>query len=93
MESIVKDDIMAHLKRNKLIKSSQHGFMRGKSTTTNLLEFLDKLSEATDKGIDTDVVYLDFAKAFDKVPRERQCCEKWQLMALWGRWEIGSESG
>ena len=71
MESIVKDDIMAHLKRNKLIKSSQHGFMRGKSTTTNLLEFLDKLSEATDKGIDTDVVYLDFAKAFDKVPRER----------------------
>ena len=45
--------------------------MRGKSTTTNLLEFLDKLSEATDKGIDTDVVYLDFAKAFDKVPRER----------------------
>ena len=62
---------MDHLSRNKLIKSSQHGFMKGKSCATNLLEFLDKLTEATDKMTPTDVVYLDFAKAFDKVPTER----------------------
>ena len=71
MESIVKEDIISHLTRNKLVRTSQHGFMKGKSTTTNLLEFLDKLSGATDKGIATDVIYLDFAKAFDKVPTER----------------------
>ena len=45
--------------------------MKGKSCATNLLEFLDKLTEATDKMTPTDVVYLDFAKAFDKVPTER----------------------
>ena len=71
MESLVKDDIMAHLTRNKLVRTLQHGFMKGKSTTTNLLEFLDKVSVATDKGLATDVIYLDFAKAFDKVPTER----------------------
>ena len=36
-----------------------------------MLEFLDKITEAADRGIATDVVYLDFAKAFDKVPTER----------------------
>ena len=71
MESIVKDDIMAHLGRNRLIRDTQHGFRPGKSCTTNLLEFLEELTEAADKGISTDVIYLDFAKAFDKVPFER----------------------
>ena len=71
MEKILKDDIMGHLDNKRLIKKSQHGFMKGKSCATNLLEFLDKITEATDKGIFTDVIYLDFAKAFDKVPTER----------------------
>ena len=71
LESILKDDIMDHLSRNQLIKKSQHGFMKGKSCATNLLEFLDKITEATDKGTATDVIYLDFAQAFDKVPTER----------------------
>ena len=71
MESIIKDDIMEHLGRNKLIRKSQHGFMPGRSCTTNLLEFLEKITEAADRGVPTDVVYLDFAKAFDKVPTER----------------------
>ena len=55
----------------KLIFLSQHGFMKGKSCATNFLEFLDKITEATDKGTATDIIYLDFAKAFDKVPTEQ----------------------
>ena len=50
LESILKDDIMQHLTSNKLLKKSQHGFMAGKSCTTNLLEFLEKVTEAADKG-------------------------------------------
>ena len=55
----------------KLIFLSQHGFMKGKSCATNFLEFLDKIKEATDKETATDIIYLDFAKAFDKVPTEQ----------------------
>ena len=50
---------------------SQHGFMRGRSCTTNLISFLDKIKLALDKGEPSDVVFLDFAKAFDKVPVAR----------------------
>ena len=71
MESIIKDDIMQHLDKNKLINASQHGFMPGRSCTTNLLEFLEKVTLAADQGTPIDIVYLDFAKAFDKVPTAR----------------------
>ena len=71
LESILKDDIMQHLTRNKLLKNSQHGFMAGKSCTTNLLEFMEKITSEADRGKSVDIVYLDFAKAFDKVPTER----------------------
>ena len=62
---------MEHLLANNLIKDSQHGFMPGRSCTTNLVLFLDKLTEIIDRGKQADVFYLDFAKAFDKVPRAR----------------------
>ena len=71
MESVMRDAITAHLDRNKLIRNSQHGFTRGRSCATNLLEFLEKATKAVDEGKSLDVVFLDFAKAFDKVPRER----------------------
>ncbi len=55
---------------NKLIRPSQHGFMPGKSCASNLTVFLDKATKAVDEG-SVDIFYLDFAKAFDKVPRRR----------------------
>jgi hypothetical protein len=68
-ESIVKDRLMNHLLENRLvIGDSQHGFMPGKSCTTNLVEFMDFVTEAVDKGKSVDIFYLDFSKAFDKVP-------------------------
>ena len=39
MESIIKENIVAHLERNQLISKTQHGFMRGRSCTTNLVDF------------------------------------------------------
>ena len=71
IESIVKDDLLDHLRRNKLIADSQHGFMKNRSCATNLLDFLEQVTKAVDSGKDVDVIYLDFAKAFDKVPTER----------------------
>ena len=71
LESVVRDSIVNHLETNKLIADSQHGFMRGRSCLSNVLVFLDKTTRLTDEGKAVDTVYLDFAKAFDKVPHER----------------------
>lgn len=45
--------------------------MTSKSCQTNLLEYLNTLTKLVDEGHDVDVIYLDFAKAFDKVPHQR----------------------
>jgi len=70
-EMIVKDAIVEHLERHKLIFETQHGFRRGRSCLSNLLTFLEKATASMDKGIPMDVIFLDFAKAFDKVPHNR----------------------
>ena len=73
MESLFRDEIVQHLESNGLINDSQHGFRKGRSCLTNLLTFLDKVSGYVDTGTDVDVIFLDFAKAFDtdKVPHHR----------------------
>ena len=71
LESIIKDHITEHLDRLHLIRSSQHGFTKGKSCLTNLLEFFEGVTKDLDMGQPVDLVYLDFAKAFDKVPYMR----------------------
>ena len=71
MESLLRDQMVKHLATNDLIFQSQHGFMAKKSCLTNLLEYIEKLSDLIDEGHAVDVVYLDFAKAFDKVPHAR----------------------
>jgi hypothetical protein len=71
MESIIRDAMMAHLLEGNLIKDSQHGFMPGRSCGSNLLEFLEKVTKVLDEGQPFDAIFLDFAKAFDKVPREK----------------------
>src|SRR5580698_3227567 len=68
LESIIKDHIVEHLNKYSLIKSSQHGFTKGKSCLTNLLEFFETVTKEVDQDNSVDLIYLDFAKAFDKVP-------------------------
>jgi hypothetical protein len=67
MESIIKEHLMKHLLQNDLISIHQHGFMSQKSCTTNLLESMDFITGNNSRGIPVDVLYTDFAKAFDKV--------------------------
>ncbi|XP_055308286.1 uncharacterized protein LOC129572367 [Sitodiplosis mosellana] len=50
-----------------IIDSSQHGFVKGKSTITNLAEFTSHTLIGMQHGIQTDAIYLDLAKAFDSV--------------------------
>ena len=54
-----------------MISDTQHGFRKGGSCLSNLLQFLDKVTSAMDQDESMDVIFLDFAKAFDKVPHCR----------------------
>ena len=71
LERIIKEDLVSYLESNKLILDSQHGFRNKKSCLTNLLEFTQFVGNKIDAGEPVDVIYLDFQKAFDKVPHER----------------------
>ena len=71
MEKIVKEEIEKHVERNGLIRSSQHGFRQGRSPQTNLIEFMEKTTTWMDEGKAFDIIYLDFAKAFDVVCHKR----------------------
>ena len=51
-----------------MIRDSQHSFVRGRSCLTNLIEFFEHVTKCVDEGSEVDVVYMDFSKAFDKVP-------------------------
>ena len=70
-EALVRDALVGYLEANGLIRASQHGFRKGRSCLTNLLRFLDEVTDGLDGGGSVDVIFLDFAKAFDKVPHER----------------------
>ena len=67
MERMIRDVMMDHLYGNNVIATEQHGFVLKKSVVTNLLETVDQISDGIDKGFHVLVVFLDFAKAFDRV--------------------------
>ena len=71
LERLSRDEIVKHMKVNNLFSAAQHGFVTGKSCSTQLLELMEELTEALDSNEDVDIIYLDFAKAFDKVPHKR----------------------
>ena len=71
LEKIMKNKIMNHLIQEKLLSSKQHGFVNGRSTVTQLLNYLDRATEVIAEGKVVDVIYFDFAKAFDTVPHRR----------------------
>ena len=71
LETLIRDHMVEFLVKHKLINTSQHGFLKARSCLTNLLCFLEEITKWVDDGSPVDVVYLDFQKAFDKVPHQR----------------------
>ena len=71
MESFVTDQIRTFMESNKLFSKCQHGFRNHRSCVTQLLEVLNDLTKLVEEGDSIDIIYLDFAKAFDTVPHKR----------------------
>ena len=66
-EKILRKKIAVFLASNDLLNKNQHGFRSGRSCLTQLIAHHDHILSLLEEGLNVDVVYLDFAKAFDKV--------------------------
>ena len=71
LETLIRDKLVNHLEKNKLLRNTQHGFRNKRSCLTNLLDFLHDVFNCYDDSKAVDIIYLDFQKAFDKVPHKR----------------------
>jgi hypothetical protein len=67
MESIIKDQIVEFLVGKGLISKHQHAFLKNHSTASNLLDCLQDWSIGLNSCKQTDIIYIDFAKAFDSI--------------------------
>jgi hypothetical protein len=71
MEKFISDYILDHIERHNLFTTHQHGFRKGRSCETQLIEVLDDWTEQLDNRNAIYTIYLDFQKAFDTVPHKR----------------------
>ena len=71
LESIIRESIIEHMTCNSLISNAQHGFLPKRSCVSQLLTSIEYWTDEMQKGNPVDVIYVDFKKAFDKVPHER----------------------
>ena len=67
MEHIITSHIMNHADKNNILYPLQHGFRSKRSCETQLIEFIDEVTTNMSAGKQTDVLIMDFSKAFDKV--------------------------
>ena len=66
-EHILVSNVMTHLNRQSILYEWQYGFRPKHSTDTQLITFTHELAQNLDKRKQTDIIILDFSKAFDKV--------------------------
>ena len=76
LEHIIVSNINKHLAFESILADCQHGFRSQRSGETQLVQFFHDLVSNLDRALNrnhrqTDVIIMDFAKAFDKVPHRR----------------------
>ena len=69
-ERVLRSKMVDFLESHNLLSCKQHGFRKGKSCLSQLLKQYDDILKNLLNHTETDVIYLDFAKAFDKVDHE-----------------------
>jgi hypothetical protein len=70
LEHIVAKQIITYLEANNKLSNKQHGFRKNFSTVTQLVEFdRDVVNALNDRNV-IDCIFLDFSKAFDRVPHD-----------------------
>ena len=67
LERVLRPAMVEHLEAVGALDDSQHGARAGRSTLSQLLVQYQAVLQHLEDGENCEVVYLDFAKAFDKV--------------------------
>ena len=70
-QHIVTSNLMAHLDNHGILYEKQHGFRKGRSCESQLLELTHDLLNGLHDGKQTYLIVMDFAKPFDKVCHEK----------------------
>ena len=66
-EGIIKDSLENHMQRNYIMSDVQHGFCKGKSTSTNMIDFWNNITNHAEQSTSISIIYTDLRKAFDSV--------------------------
>ena len=77
LERIIYEKVIDFLEPQ--FSSSQFGFLKGRSSLQQLLVFLADIRDNLDNKVCTDVIYLDFRKAFDSVPHDKLLMKLWNM--------------
>ena len=67
MEHIIATNLTRHFDKHNVLYDLQHGFRERRSCETQLIQLVEDLSRSMIEGKQTDLILLDFSKAFDKV--------------------------
>ena len=71
LERILRETLTRWFEQFSIIPNEQHGFVKGGSTVTQLLDCLHDWTLALGKNFETDVIYFDLTKAFDRISHEK----------------------
>ena len=99
LERIVSTSLSDYLESNELLSQCQHGFRKGRSTATNMLQCDAYIADCLNKGKSIDLIMIDFQRAFDKVDHNlllhklnligiSGCYLRWFANLLTGRWQF-----
>ena len=71
LEHVMASNMMEYLESNNILCEMQHGFRSNRSRESQIISLGHQLAQNNDKNIQTDLIIMDFTKAFDKVPHKR----------------------
>jgi hypothetical protein len=75
LETLIKRKIVDYLNEKNLLSDCQHGFVKHRSTITNLVYFFNNLFSFSNNRFPMDVIFLDLSKAFDSVIHSKLICK------------------
>ena len=75
MEHIIASNLSKHLNKHNVLYELQHGFHEKCSCETQLIQLVEDLGRQLSLGKQTDLILLDFSKAFYKVKHLKLLCK------------------